>query len=130
MTRGPTSPAHDLFEVAFQGLDLVASYWQPYFRGLGKWQLEMAQLGVKQVRSTMDFSQNLMRADHAAALPDLYRNYWTELADNAGEAARNIATAFVKAAPHAAVLQLPIESRRPSHDTLILVDEEPQRRVA
>ena len=127
--RGPTSPAHDVYEVMFQGADLVSSFWQPFLKGAGRWQLEMAQLATKQTRAALGFSHTLARSRSPDQLVEAYRNYWNEVSSFYSDASRNIATALVRAAPHAAVLELPLHKPR-EHDTLQLVDSAYQRKVA
>lgn len=119
--RGPTSPAHDFYEVMFQAADMVSSIWQPFLKSAGRWQLEMAQLAAKQGRASMVLGQTLTRARSPDELSEAYRQYWHEVGSFYSDASRNIATALVRAAPHAAVLELPLNRPR-QHDTLRLID--------
>lgn len=120
--RSPTSPAHDVYEVMFLAADMYAAFWSPMLKSAGRWQLEMSQLGVRQARASMTLWQKLARTDNADRMTDAYRDYWYDVAGCYSEASRNIATALVRVAPHAAVLQLPL-SRARQHDRLDLVDE-------
>lgn len=121
--RGPTSPANDVFEVMFQGADILSSFWQPMLKGIGRWQLEVAQLGAKQARATLELGHRVARAENPLVIGDAYRDYWSMVGGIYNEASRNIATAMVRAAPHAAVLELPVMPRARVHDTLQLLDE-------
>lgn len=127
--RPPTSPAHDMFQVMFQTMDMVGSFWQPMLKSAGRWQLEMSQLAAKQTRATMALTQKAVRCDSPVALMEAYRDYWTEVGNLVSDANRNIATALVRAAPHAAVLELPL-SRPRTHDTLYIPGAADERKVA
>ena len=119
--RAPTSPAHDVFEVMFQTADMLNSFWQPALKSYGRWQLEMSQLAAKQTRANMALAQKLTQCVSSDQMAQAYRDFWHDTASFYGDASRNIATAMVRAAPHAAVLKMPL-TKVPSHDTLRLVD--------
>jgi len=127
--RPPTSPAHDVFEVMFQTMDMVGSFWQPMLKSAGRWQLEVSQLTAKQTRAALTLSQKAVRCDSPVALIEAYREYWLEVGNLVSEANRNIATALVRAAPHAAVLELPLARPR-THDTLYISGASDERKVA
>ena len=130
-SRSPTSAAHDVFQVMFQAADLYSSVWSPFLKSAGRWQLEMSQLTAKQVRAAMTLGQKLAQSDSPDRLAQAYRAYWYDVAGYYSDASRNIATALVRAAPHTAILELPLQ-RQHTHDTLRLVDDptEPLRKVA
>lgn len=121
VSRGPTSPAHDVFEVMFQAADLWSSVWLPFAKSAGRWQLEMSQLATKQTRAAMALGQRLAHCKSPDHMADAYRQYWNEVGGFYSDASRNIATALVRAAPHAAVLQLPL-TRGHAHDRMQLID--------
>lgn len=60
--RGPTSLAHDFYEVMFQGVDIASSCWQPMLKAAGRWQLEVAHLAARQVRATMMLTSGVVHA--------------------------------------------------------------------
>lgn len=120
-SRGPTSPAHDAFEVMFLAADLWASSWQPVLKGAGRWQLEMSQLATRQVRAAMALGQRLAKCETSDHMADAYREFWYDIGNFYSDASRNIATALVRAAPHSAVLQLPL-TRVHTHDRMQLID--------
>lgn len=124
-SRGPTSPAHDIFEVVFQGTDMVSSFWQPMLKSVGRWQLEVAQAGTRQTRAAMLLGQRIVRAMGPGDVLQAYQDYWTEVGGVYSDANRNIATAMVRAAPHAAVLELPVAPRRHVHDRIEISDGKP-----
>lgn len=134
LSRGPTSPAHDVFEVMFQAADLWSSCWLPMMKGAGRWQLEMSQLAAKQARAAMTLGQRLSRCETSDHMVDAYREYWYDVGSFYSDASRNIATALVRAAPHTAVLQMPLR-RVHTHDRMQLIDtpeqaERYERKVA
>lgn len=122
LRRGPTSPAHDFYEVMFQGADLVSSFWQPMLKGVGRWQLEMAQLTAKQTRASVELGTRMTRATSVNSVLDAYSDYWSNVSGYYAEANRNISTALVRAAPHAAVLELPMTPKPRTRDSLLLID--------
>lgn len=124
-TRGPTSPAYDMFQVMFQGTDMISSFWQPMLKGVGRWQLEIAQAGTRQTRAAMALGQRVVRATGPGDVLEAYRDYWTDVSGVYSDASRNIATAIVRAAPHAAVLELPVTPRKHVHDRLEISDTPP-----
>ena len=127
--RAPTTPAHDVFDVVFHAADMVGSFWQPLLKTTGRWQLEMSHLAAKQARAAMALSQTAVRCDSPMALMQAYADYWTEVGTLVTDANRNIATALVRAAPHAAVLELPLTRPR-AHDTLFIPGSADERKVA
>lgn len=123
LRRGPTSSAHDVFQVVFQGADTLSSFWQPMFKGFGRWQMEMAQLSAKQTRASIELGQKIARAPYPGTVMEAYRAYWTEVGGIYADANRNISMALVRAAPHAAVLELPLKPKVRPRDTLQLIEE-------
>ncbi len=120
--RAPTSPAHDFYEVLFQGTDIVSSYWQPMLKAVGRWHLEMSHLAAKQLRANMTLANSLARAGTSSSMTQAYREYWDELSNSYSEANRNITTALSRtAAGSSAVVHMP---QRRSRDTLQLLDAE------
>lgn len=128
--RAPTTPAHDVFEVMFQAADMVGSFWQPLLKSTGRWQLEMSHLAAKQARAAIEMSQKAARCGSPGALLQVYGDYWNEVGTLVADANRNIATALVRAAPHAAVLELPLAPPRAHHDTLYIPGAGDERKVA
>lgn len=133
LTRHPTSPAHDYFDLMFQGTDMISSFWQPYLKSAGRWQLELAQLAAKQTRAALELGNTLARSSRPDDVSDAFRTYWGNVHACYETAARNIGTALVKATPDAIVLSIP--PRRRPHDMLELFgleaeDRSHERKVA
>lgn len=124
MTRRSTTPAHDFFELMFHSADFFSSYWQPYLKSAGRWQLELAQLGAKQARAYMELNHRMARAEQPGQVSDALMDYWRDLNATYEDASRNIAAVVARAAPASVVLEMPTQrpSRRRVHDTLDLVD--------
>ena len=112
-------------------MDVVSSYWQPSYKGVGRWQLELAHLGAKQGQDLLLYSQRLMRCTNPLDAVSETMNHWQRLAQHYGEASQNMASAAVKAAQPPAVfsnafevLPLPVKKSR---DTLHVPDfDEPE----
>ncbi len=121
-TRGPTSPAHDMYELMFQGTDVMSSYWQPYLKGFGRWQLEVAQFGARQTRAWIALGHRLGKASSPDDVSQAYRAYWIDVQACYEDASRNIAAAVARATPQNIVLDMPQPSRKRTHDTLELLD--------
>lgn len=124
--RSPTSAVHDVYEVMFQAADMASAFWQPVLKGAGRWQLEMAHLAAKQTRAGLALGHRMARTTSPQGLLEAYHDYWGEIGSFYTDASRNIATALVRAVPHAAVLELPVTPRR-RHDTLDLIDDDGRR---
>ena len=129
-----TSPAHDAFEVMFDSLDIMTSFWQPSCKGFGRWQLELAQLNAKQNQAALEFSRTVMRwTSPMDAMANTW-SYWQTLSGLYGMASENLTTVVAKAAqpPFAfEIMPLPVKMAR---DSIVLDQDEPelpfQRRVA
>ena len=121
LTRGPTSPAHDYFEVMFQGADMFSSLWQPYLKSVGRWQLEIAQFGARQTRAAIALGNRLAGATGPDAISEAYKSYWNEVHLCFEDASRNMAAAVVRAAPQSIILDMP-QTRKRVHDTLEIAD--------
>ena len=122
-----SSPTHDYFQLMFEGVDAVSSPWQPMAKGFGRWQMELAQLNAKQGRTTLEYSQKMMRCFNPLEAFSETMNFWQKLFSNYTDASKQVATVAVKAAqPQMAFEVLPMPVRR-TRDTIVLPDvEEPE----
>jgi hypothetical protein len=64
----------------------------------------------------------MTRATSVNSVLDAYSDYWSNVNGYYAEANRNISTALVRAAPHAAVLELPMTPKPRTRDSLLLID--------
>jgi hypothetical protein len=126
-TGAPTSPAHDAFQMMFETTDMVSLYWQPFVKGVGRWQLELAQAGAKQSRAAIEFGQRMTRVTNPIDVVNAQVLYWQQIGEVYSDANQHITQALVRAAePPAGIEILPVQNKRP-HDTLRLEDLTPPR---
>ena len=128
LVREPkTSPAQDYFQLIFEGVDAVSSPWQPMAKGLGRWQMELAQLNAKQSRMALEYNQKMMRCFNPLEAFSETVNFWQKLYTNYADASQQVATVAVKAAqPQLGFEVLPLPVKR-VRDTIVLPDlEEPE----
>ena len=136
VTGAPTSPAHDAFLLMFETTDMVSLFWQPLLKGVGRWQLELVQVGSKQSRAAMEFGQRLARVTNPIDVINAQVHFWKQIGDVYTDANQNITQAITRAAePPAGIEIFPAQKKRP-HDTMRLQDVaaprdfEEQRKVA
>lgn len=110
--HGPTSPAYDFFQLMFEAADAVSLIWQPFLKGVGRYQLEMAQLGARQSRAliesghTKPFAGNPLMSMPLTpmALLETQARLWNQFGDMYLETGRNVARAADQA-----VIKLPAQ---------------------
>lgn len=136
VTSAPTSAAHDAFLLMFETTDMVSLFWQPLLKGIGRWQLELAQVGSKQSRAAIEFGQRIARVTNPIDVINAQVHFWKQIGDVYTDANQNIAQAITRAAePPAGIEIFPAQKKR-SHDTMRLKDVaaprdfEEQRKVA
>ena len=122
VTGAPTSPAHDAFLVLFEATDIVSLFWQPMLKGVGRWQLELAQAGAKQSRAAIEFGQRMTRVTNPIDVVNAQVAYWQQIGQVYSDANQNITQAIVRAAePPAGIEIFPAQKKHP-HDTMRLED--------
>lgn len=135
-TGAPTSPVHDAFHLMFETTDMVSLFWQPLFKGVGRWQLELAQAGAKQSRAAIEFGQRMTTVTSPIDVANAQMLYWQQIGQVYSDANQNLTQALARATePPAGIEILPVRKKR-LHDTLRLEDvaaprgREEQRKVA
>ena len=122
VTGAPTSPAHDAYHLMLEATDMASLYWQPLFKGVGRWQLELAQAGAKQSRAAIELGQRMTRVTNPIDVVNAHVAYWQQIGQVYSDANHNITQAIVRAAePPAGIEILPVQKKRP-HDTMQLED--------
>ncbi len=117
-TKAPTSPAHDAFHLMFETADAVSLFWQPFFKGIGRWQLELAQAGAKHGRATIEFGHRVAHATNPVDIVDAQVFYWQQVGQVYSDANQHITQALVRATDRPAGIEiLPVPKKR-QHDTL------------
>ena len=126
-----TSPAHDAFQLMFDTVDVFSSAWQPSYKGVGRWQLELAHLGAQQGRANMEFGHRLMRCLSPIDLVTETMKYWQQSSQNFSQATQNMTSAAARAVPPPVAFASPFEvlalPGKKVHDTIRLPDnDEPE----
>jgi hypothetical protein len=129
-----TSPSHDYFQMMFEGADLYSSLWQPMLKSVGRWQLEVACLGVKQSQAAMAWSRDVTRcwtpADAVAANVRYLEAVSSQYAISSQRLAATVSRA-VETPLYSEVVPLPVKR---GHDVIELPgmaqDNVMQRKVA
>ena len=123
----PTSPTHDAFQLAFETADIFSLFWQPLLKGVGRWQLELAQAGAKQSRAAIEFGQRMTRVTSPIDVVNAQMLYWQQIGQVYSDANQNLTQALARATePPAGIEILPVQKKRP-HDTMRLEDLTPPR---
>ena len=115
-----TSPSHDYFQMMFEGADLYSSMWQPLLKSVGRWQLEVAGLSVKNSQAALAWSRDVTRswtpADAVAANVRYLEAVSSQYALTSQRLAASV-TRAVEAPLLSEVVQLPVKR---GHDVIEL----------
>jgi hypothetical protein len=118
-----TSPSQDYFQMIFEGADLFASMWQPMLKSVGRWQLEVAGLGVKSGQAALSWSHDVTRSwtpmDALAANVRFLEAVTAQYAQSSQRIAASV-TRAVETPPLSDVVALPLKR---AHDMIVLPDE-------
>lgn len=126
-TRAPTSPTHDAFRLMFEAADMVSIYWQPFLKGIGRWQLELAQVGAKQSRAAIEFGNRLTQSTNPVDLVNAQTLYWQQVGQAYSDAGQNISQAFARASEMPAGIEIMPAQKKRAHDTMWLEEPTSQR---
>jgi hypothetical protein len=129
-----TSPSHDYFQMMFEGADLYSSMWQPLLKSVGRWQLEVAGLSVKNSQAALAWSRDVTRSWTAADAVAANVRYLEAVSSQYALSSQRLAATVTRAvdAPiPSEVVQLPVKR---GHDVIELPgmadDRVLQRKVA
>jgi len=114
----------DFYQAMFDGADLYMSFWQPTLKGIGRTQLEFAQLAAKSGQSTLQWMTQLSTCRSPADVFNANLKYFETLTAYHRDSVEKLTAAMAKAAeppPALNVLQIPARS---SHDILVLPQDE------
>lgn len=112
----------DLYQAMFEGADLFMSFWQPTLKGVGRAQLEMAQLAAKCGQSTVQWAVSLATCRTPSDVMAANLKYFDDVAAYQRDSVEKLTAAIAKVAepPRAfEVLKMP---QRPHHDMIVLPD--------
>jgi hypothetical protein len=123
-----TSPSHYYFQTMFEAADLYSAMWQPWLKSIGRWQLEVSGLGLKQGQAAIAWSHDILRSwtpgDAAAANMRYLEAVSTQVAETSQRLAANVSRA-VEAPALSGVVPLPVKR---GHD-MIMLPEAPEERA-
>jgi hypothetical protein len=117
-----TSPSYDYFQMLFEGADIYSALWQPMLKSVGRWQLEVAGLSVKQSQAVLAWSRDVARcwtpADAVAANVRYLETVSSQYALSSQRLAATVSQA-VETPVLSDVVQLPVKR---GHDVIELPD--------
>ena len=131
-TNPKTSPTYDFFQIMFQSADTFSSVWQPMLKGVGRWHLEVANLGAKQGQATLQLSRDLARCWTAADVTAAYGRYWQAMTSQYTESSGRIAASVSQTVQSDVVSDVVAIPSKRSRDTMTIPDPAafPDRKVA
>jgi hypothetical protein len=125
------SPTHDAVQMLFESADMISSFWQPTLKSIGRWQLELAGLGMKSGQASLQLSRDLARSFSPVDVYAAYVRYWDAISIQCAQSQQRIAANAVRAsadpAVFAGVVPLPIATQAPvkrTHDVIEIPDDE------
>lgn len=110
----------DFYQLMFEGADVYMSFWQPMLKGMGRMQLEMAQMAAKTGQSTLHWATSLSGCRTPADVMKANMSYFEAVASHHRDSVDKLTAAMAKATeapPAFDVLKMPVRS---SHDILVL----------
>jgi hypothetical protein len=128
--RLPSSPSashfQDYFETAFAGADLAASWWQPFLKGVGRSQLELASMQSRNAQAMLQWTRDVAGSRSFLDVISANAALCQALANHVGDAFPKVSGALSQATqppPAFELLPLPVKRTR---DSLVIADTEAQ----
>jgi hypothetical protein len=115
--------SQDFFQLMFDAADLYASVWQPLFKSVGRWNLEVAGLGIRHSQASLRLARDLARVTNPAEWTSATVRYWDQISTHYAESTGRLAatvkdTVDAHVAPE--IVPLPVRARDNEHDVLVL----------
>lgn len=82
---------YDMFQIFCEGADLVSSVWQPLLKSVGRWNLEVAGLGVKQTQAALQLSRDLARCKTPGDIASANIRYWDAMTSQFAHSSQRLA---------------------------------------
>ena len=120
--------SHDMFQMLCEGADLVSSVWQPLLKSVGRWNLEVAGLGVKQTQATLQLSRDLSRCRTPGDIASANIRYWDAMTSQFALSSQRLAATAVRSVEQTsadATEVVALRVRAPNRD-LIVIPEQPE----
>ncbi len=118
----PVSPNHSYFQTIFEGADLLASFWQPMFKSVGRFHLEVAGLSVKQTQAALQLSRDLAKSLSPADVLAANTRYWEAVTAQCAVSGQRLSASITRAVelpPAFEVVKLPVKQPR---DVIVIPD--------
>jgi hypothetical protein len=117
--------------LVLDGADMFSSIWQPMLKSVGRWQLEVAGLGMKQGQAALQLSRDLSRCLTPGDIASANMRYWNAVTLQYSQSSQRLAASVARTveAPIASeVVALPRKPR--GHDVIELPNDEMARPAA
>lgn len=130
----PAAPnySQDFFQLMFDATDLYSSIWQPMLTSIGRWNLEVAGLGLRHGQETLKLAGALARSTHPSDWTAASLRYWDQVSAHYAQSSQRLAATVHKSVEKSltpSVVPMPIRQHS-DHDMIVLPEEPGERKVA
>ena len=94
-----SSHTQDYFQLMFDSADMISSIWQPMLKSAGRWQLEVAGLGMKQGQAALQLSRDLSRCMTTGDIASAHMRYWNTVTLQYAQSSQRLAASVARAQP-------------------------------
>jgi len=122
---GNTFTYFEFYYTLFEAADVTSFFWQPVLTAIGRSQLEFAGLQSRQAQAVVHWAHQMLRPASPLDVLNANAQLWRTLGEQAMEVMPRVAAAVDKAS-EAVLLREEPETIRRQHDTIILLDREPE----
>jgi hypothetical protein len=116
-----SSPNHDFFQMIFESADMVSAFWQPLLKSVGRWQLEIAGLSMKQSQATLRLTHDFARCTTPADVASANLRYWDSLTSEIAQSSHRIAASVQRAAEVPSRVEIVNLPSRSGRDMIVLL---------
>lgn len=122
----PSKSSHtqDYVQLILDGADMISSIWQPMLKAAGRWQLEVAGLGVKHGQAALQLSRDLTRCMTTGDVASAHMRYWNTVTMQYSQSSQRLAASVARAQQQVPVVSEVVTlTRKPrGHDVIELPD--------
>lgn len=94
---------YDMFQLLCEGADLVSGVWQPLLKSVGRWNLEVAGLGVRQTQATLQLSRDFARCRTPGDVASANLRYWEAMTSQFSESSQRLAATAARSVAEPAI---------------------------
>lgn len=126
------SQSQDFFQLMFDAVDLYASIWQPTLKSIGRWNLEVAGLAMRQGQASLQLSRALARSASPGEWTSASVRYWDQISSQYAQSSQRLAATVEKSVKETfepSVVPLPVRQHQ-QHDMIVLPANDIERKVA